>query len=179
MKRIALDMDEVIADIYAKFLFYFERDFGWRPQAKDYRGKKIYEMEGAAYLRNYLYANGFFADVKVMPHSQEVVKALQEHYDIFIVTSTMEFRNSLADKYDWIRTNFPFIPWKNIVMCGDKTIIKADYMIDDKVRNLAAFKGKGLLYTASHNIDNQSFTRVNDWLEIRQFFQEQIKIDYP
>ncbi|MEM0994936.1 MAG: 5'(3')-deoxyribonucleotidase [Bacteroidota bacterium] len=177
MKRIALDMDEVLADIYKKFLYYFERDLGWRLEWKDYAGKKIYELEGAKHLRDYLHADGFFADITVMPDSQQVVQELLEHYDIYVVTSAMEFRNSLADKYDWIRTHFPFIHWKKIVMCGDKSIIQADYMIDDHVHNLKYFNGKGLLYTASHNVNNEDYTRVNNWLEIRDFFRKERAAD--
>lgn len=174
MKRIAIDMDEVLADIYPKFLDYFERDLGWRPKWEDYAGKKIYELEGAAHLRDYLHANGFFADLTVMPNSQKVVQQLLAHYDIYVVTSAMEFRNSLSDKYDWLRTHFPFIHWKKIVMCGDKSLIQADYMIDDHVHNLKAFKGKALLYNASHNVDDQEYTRVNNWLEIEAFFKKEL-----
>lgn len=177
MKRIALDMDEVLADIYAKFKFYFERDLGWKPKWEDYAGGKIYELEGAKHIRDYLYADGFFADVTVMPNSQKVVKELVEHYDIYIVTSAMEFRNSLADKYDWLNAHFPFIHWKKYVMCGDKSIIQADYMIDDHVRNLKTFDGKGLLYTASHNVNNEDYTRVNNWMEVRAFFEKELAKD--
>jgi 5'(3')-deoxyribonucleotidase len=83
----------------------------------------------------------------------------------------MEFRHSLEDKYDWLLQHFPFIHWKNYVFCGDKSIIGADYMIDDHVFNLQTFRGKGLLFTASHNIHETDFTRVNDWQEVRAFFQ--------
>ena len=175
MKRIALDMDEVLADIYAKLRVYFERDLGWKPKWENYAGKKIYEIEGAEHLRDYLHARSFFSDVTVMPNSQKVVQELQQNYEVFIVTSSMEFRNSLVDKHDWLRAHFPFIHWKNIVMCGDKSIIQADYMIDDHVRNLRTFKGKGLLYTASHNIENQEYTRVNNWLEVQDFFRKELK----
>lgn len=174
MKRIALDMDEVMADIYAKFLYYFERDLGWRPEKKDYWGIKIYELEGATHLRKYLHAVGFFSDVTPMPSSQKVVAELQQHYEVFVVTSATEFRNSLVDKWDWLSTHFPSIHWKNYVFCGDKSIIDGDYMIDDHVSNLQKFKGKGLLYTASHNVHNKDYVRVNNWLEIRQFFQGEL-----
>lgn len=173
-KRIAVDLDEVLGDIYAKFLMYFERDLGWRPKWEDYVGKKVYELEGAEHLRDYLHARGFFADVKVMPNSQQVLRELSKDYDIFVVTSTMEFRHSMEDKHDWLSIHFPFISWKNMVMCGDKSIIRADYMIDDHVRNLKSFEGKGILYTASHNVYNKDYTRVNDWLEIRTFFQQEL-----
>ena len=105
-----------------------------------------------------------------MPDSQEVVKWLSEHYEIFIVTSAMEFKYSMEDKYDWLLDHFPFISWKKFVFCGDKSILRADYMIDDHPRNLKKFIGKGLLYTASHNTDETAYTRVNNWLEIRDFF---------
>jgi 5'(3')-deoxyribonucleotidase len=173
MKRIAIDMDEVLGDVYGKLLMYFERDLGWRPAWKDYAGKKLYEMDGAAHLRDYIHARGFFSDVRVMPNSQTVVQELMQHYEVFIVTATMEFRYSMEDKLHWLSVHFPFVHWKNIVMCGDKSIIQADYMIDDHIRNLDCFEGKGLLYTASHNVNNTTYTRVDDWLAVRAFFQNE------
>ena len=81
----------------------------------------------------------------------------------------MEFRNSFEDKYDWLQQHFPFIHWKNVIFCGDKSIIDADYMIDDHVFNLKTFKGHGILFTASHNIHESAYTRVNNWLDVEAF----------
>lgn len=175
MKKIALDMDEVIADVYPKFLDYFERDVGYRITKEEFWGKKIYQKEEGKHIRQYLFDKGFFLDLPVMEDSQKVVKWLNENYDIYIVTSAMEFRNSLTDKYDWLQKNFPFIHWKKIVMCGDKSIIKADYMIDDHVRNLESFEGKGLLFTSTHNIHETRFTRVDNWKEVKAFFEKELK----
>jgi len=169
--RIAVDMDEVIAQVLPKFLDIYEAETGRRLSKADYHGKKIYQVEGAVNVRDSLFKPGFFADLSVMPHSQEVLRELSEAYDIFIVTAAQEFRNSLADKHDWLQEHFPFIHWKNYVFCGDKSIIRADYMIDDHTYNLASFTGRGLLFTASHNIDEEDFTRVDNWLEVRDFFQ--------
>lgn len=174
-KRIAVDMDEVIADVRPKFLDLYEREFGWRPQKKDYWGKKIYQVNGALQIREFLHEKGFFADLPVMPGSREVLRELMEHYEVYITTAAMEFRASLEDKYDWMHRHFPFIHWKQIVFCGDKSVIRADYMIDDHPHNLRSFVGKGLLYTASHNIEEEAFTRVNDWSEIREYFHEELK----
>ena len=49
-------------------------------------------------------------------------------------------------------------------------------MIDDHVRNLETFGGKGLLYTASHNLAEMRFQRVNNWEEIRAYFKEEKKV---
>lgn len=173
-KRIALDMDEVIADVVPKFLERYEQDFGIRPSREQWWGKKIYELPNAAHIRTYLDEEGFFADLPVMEGSQEVVKWLTRHFDVFAVTAATEFRNSLVDKYDWLEQHFPFIGWERLVLCGDKTIIAADYMIDDHVNNLKKFAGKGLLYTASHNIAENGFTRVNNWAEVRAFFEKEL-----
>lgn len=174
MKRIALDMDEVIAHVEPKFLDLFESRQGYRPEREAYWGGKIYHLPGGENLREHLHEPGFFADLPVIPHSQEVVTWLQEHYEVFIVSAAQEFRNSLADKHDWLHRHFPGIPWKNFVFCGDKSIIQADYMIDDHVHNLEVFQGKGLLFTAAHNARETRFTRVNDWLEVRDFFVREL-----
>ena len=173
MKRIALDMDEVIADVLPKFLDLYEEKFGYRLKRKDYWGKKIYQINGAEQIRDRLHDKGFFRDLPVMPGSQAVVQDLMRDYEIFIVTAAMEFRNSFEDKYDWLLEHFPFIHWKNVVFCGDKSIIEADYMIDDHVSNLEKFKGKGILYTATHNAHENRFIRVNNWEEIRLFFEQE------
>lgn len=174
-KRIAIDMDEVIADVGPKFLDLYEREIGIRLAKDDYWGKKIYQINGADRIREFLFDRGFFADLPVMPGSQEVVHELMEDFDIFITTAAMEFRHSLEDKYDWLLQHFPFIPWKNYVFCGDKSIIGAHYMIDDHAFNLHTFRGKGLLYTASHNIHETEFTRVNNWEEVREFFHHELR----
>jgi 5'(3')-deoxyribonucleotidase len=174
-KRIALDMDEVIADVVPKFLDFYERDFGERPEKSVWWGKKIYQLPNAEHIRAYLQDEGFFYDLPVMEHSQEVVKWLCEHYDVFAVTAATEFRNSLRDKLDWLDRHFPFIGWQRLVLCGDKSIIHADYMIDDHAWNLERFAGKGLLFTASHNLDDDRFTRVDNWLEVKAFFEKELE----
>lgn len=173
-KRIALDMDEVIADVAPKFLHLYEKHHGVKLVKEDYWGKKIYHIHGAERIRDFVFEKGFFADLPVMEGSQEVVKALHEHYDIFITTAAMEFRNSFEDKYDWLKQHFPFIHWKNIVFMGDKSILNADYMIDDNIFNLKTFSGKGLLYTAYHNVNETGYTRLNNWQEVWSFFQNEL-----
>lgn len=175
MKIIIIDMDDVIANVYPKLIRYYDKEFGKILTKKDYWGKKIYELEGASHLRDYLYQKGFFADLAVMQYSQEVIKFLIQYYEVFIVTASMEFKSSLEDKYDWLHKHFPFINYKNLVYCSNKKIIKGDYMIDDHARNLLPFKGKKLLYTASHNIHETRFERVNNWLEVKQYFIKELR----
>lgn len=173
MKRIAIDMDEVMANVETKYIALFEQTSGRRLKREEYLGTKIHKIDPSLNLRELVFEKGFFADLGVMPDSQEVIKELMEHYEVFVTTAAMEFRESLTEKRDWLEEHFPFIHWRNMVLCGDKSIIRADYMIDDHVFNLKAFVGKGLLYTAYHNVNDTGYTRVNNWQEVRAFFEQE------
>lgn len=166
-------MDEVIADTYAKFTQLYAQEFGRIPLPAEYHGKKIYELPGAQNLRKKMYESGFFRDLPVMEDAVEVVAELQENYDVWITTAATEFRNCIIDKYDWLGEHFPFVPWKNFVFCGDKSILRGEYMIDDKAKNLAPFPGKKILFTASHNVNETKFIRVDNWLELRDYFRNE------
>jgi 5'(3')-deoxyribonucleotidase len=105
-----------------------------------------------------------------MADSQQVVKALTQRYEIFIATGAMEFPNSFGSKFRWLRRHFPFLPPVNFVFCGDKGIIKADYLIDDQPLHFRRFTGTGILYTAPHNLNVSGYRRVDNWQQIEQIF---------
>jgi 5'(3')-deoxyribonucleotidase len=95
---------------------------------------------------------------------------MQRHYEIFIASAAMEVPTSFNAKYTWLERHFPFIPHTHIVFCGDKSILRADYLIDDNPRQLELFTGTGILYDAPHNINITGYTRVHNWLEIEKLF---------
>ncbi len=96
-----------------------------------------------------------------------MVKKLNEKYEVFIVSSAMEFPNSLPEKLEWLAEHFSFLHWKQFVFCGSKKIVHGDYMIDDLPHNLEAFNGEKLLFTAPHNMQFNHFQRVNNWKEVQ------------
>ena len=108
-----------------------------------------------------------------MADAIEVVRKLNEKFDVFIVSAATEFPNSLKDKMDWLEEHFPFISWRNIVLCGDKSIVAADYMIDDHEKNLKTFKGKTLMFSAIHNQMVSGYQRFKSWKEIEAFFDSE------
>ena len=82
----------------------------------------------------------------------------------------MEVPTSFTAKYEWLGRHFPFIPASHIVFCGDKSILQADYLIDDNPRQLKRFGGEGILYDAHHNVHATGFRRVKNWLEVEELF---------
>jgi len=166
--RLAIDMDEVLADTIDKFIEVYRKDHNTEILLEEMSGKEFHQLLPDTLnhsWRNYINTPGFFRDLKVMPNAQEVVKQLCEKYDVYIVSAAMEFRHSLLDKYEWIEEHFPFVDWKHIVFCGYK-IVDVQIMIDDRIRNFANFKGRTILYSSPHNHNITEFERVNNWQEV-------------
>jgi 5'(3')-deoxyribonucleotidase len=165
-KRLIVDMDGVMADIYSQFIAYEEREFGFRQPIENMLGKK--ENEVFRNLRQYIYEAGFFRNAPVMEGSIEAMNELNKKYEVFIVSAAMEFPNSLLEKHDWLAEHFPFLSWKQVVFCGLKTIVQGHIMIDDHYKNLDSFIGQTLLFTQPHNVgsDIKNHTRVDSWDDV-------------
>lgn len=174
MKRIAIDMDEVITDFNSKMIPCFNTRFNAQITLADLEGFTIQQLRPdiAAQIEEMIGEAGFFSDLTVMPHSQRVIEKLANKYEVFITTAAMEFPLSFDAKFRWLAEHFPFISPMNIVFCGDKSILQADYLIDDSVRHLKHFRGEGMLYSAPHNKQVTGFHRVENWLEIESIFTE-------
>ena len=173
MLRICIDMDEVLADTLSEHLRRYNEAFDEKLVTGDLWGKGLWDVvanDRQTQLRAFLDADDFFADLPVMPDAPEVVRDLAGRFEVFIATQAMSVPNSFGPKYRWLLRYFPFIPPTHFVFCGDKGILRADYLIDDMPRNLLRFEGTGILYSAPHNRATQGFTRVENWLEVAAFF---------
>ncbi|WP_423149504.1 5' nucleotidase, NT5C type [Rubrolithibacter danxiaensis] len=175
-KSIAIDMDNVIADVETHFIDWYEREFGLRIKKEDMHGMSETEaFPDKEAIWRFLFTPGFFRTVPVMPGAQEAVKKLMENFEVYIVSAAMEFPQSLPEKHEWLQEHFPFISWRNIIFCGDKSIIATDFMIDDHMKNLSCCRGKGIMFTASHNIKLDHDCRVNSWQEALDFLDLELK----
>ncbi len=171
MQRIAIDMDEVTADTMAHYLALYNTEFDLNLTKEHFHGKRVFEVIDRAHVpraREYFQTASFFADIPVMPGSQEVIRELMSRYEVFITTAAMDVPCSFSPKFDWLGKHFPYIPPSNVVFCGDKSIVAADYLIDDDPRHFNRFRGEGILYTAPHNVHENKFRRVNNWQDVRE-----------
>ncbi|MBO0936153.1 5'(3')-deoxyribonucleotidase [Fibrella sp. HMF5335] len=168
-QTICIDQDDVLADTHAKLVKLYLQSDAPRYELAELQEKSFQELfheeERNAVYRQ-IHEPGFFADIPVMPGAQEAIVHLQERYNVFVATAAMEFPNSFRDKYDWLAEHFPTIHWKNYIFLGDKSILGANFLIDDMPYNLHTFTGKGLLFDALHNRDETAYTRVRNWTEV-------------
>ncbi len=173
MQRIAIDMDEVIADTLGHYLERYNSELGRNLTREALLGKRVMEVappEDVPHIMKYFQTAEFFSKIGVMPGAQEAVRDLTGQYEVFIATAAMEVPVSFAPKYEWLKEHFPFLPSSHFVFCGDKSIINADYLIDDSVKHFGRFRGEGILFTAPHNIHETRYRRVNTWDEVRDMF---------
>jgi 5'-nucleotidase len=174
MKRVLVDMDEVIADTTAGMLQWYKQTFGgdidYQKMLAGGSLVKGFPEENQAAVRQQLFEPGFFRHLPVMEDSVEVLKQMNERYEIYIVSAATEFPNSLTDKFHWLADSYPFFTWQQLVLCGDKKMIQADFMIDDHTRHLQHFKGKAYLFSAPHNLNETAYDRLNNWKEVGKKF---------
>lgn len=75
---------------------------------------------------------GFFVNLEPIPGAIEGYKTLGSKYDVFIVTRPSIWNPmSYTEKRVWVEKHLGFEECENLIMAPDKTLIKADYLIDD------------------------------------------------
>nr|WP_297784011.1 5'(3')-deoxyribonucleotidase [uncultured Allomuricauda sp.] len=166
---IFVDMDEVIADAYQAHIDIYNQEFGAQIKAEECLGKEFWQCVPEAHqqsIRNHTRRDGFFKDLKLIEGSQEVLRGLSQKHDVYIASAAMEFPQSLREKSDWLDEFFPFIPWQNRILCGNKHVLKGDILIDDRSKNLGPFDGRSIMFTSPHNTNVNTFERAHTWQDI-------------
>jgi 5'-nucleotidase len=170
--RIAIDMDEVMADALGEHLRRYNAAFGATLAPAELRGHHLEDWVAPAQREavEAMLDASFFAGLEVMPDCREVVRELAARHHVLVVTAAMDVPCSFAAKFHWLQRHFPFIPASQIVFCGDKGIVDADYLIDDRARHFERFKGQPLLFSAPHNAAESRYPRVDSWKDVREVF---------
>lgn len=172
-KSIAIDMDQVLANLYKKMASVYNENFGTNYTHEEFLLTTPADLDKAGKKKLFELLNepDFFRDLEVLdPHAITVVKELQERFDVYIATAAMDVPGSFNAKYDWLMEHMPYLKTQNIVFCGNKAVIHTDYLIDDSPGQLRAFSGTGLLYAMPYNESVQGFERVDGWLAVRDYF---------
>ncbi|WP_318308065.1 5' nucleotidase, NT5C type [Flagellimonas crocea] len=166
---IFVDMDEVIADAYQAHIDIYNQEFKAQIKAETCLGKEFWQTvpkERQESIKGHTHRVGFFGNLKIIKDSQEVLRELSQKHEVYIASAAMEFPQSLREKSDWLDEHFPFIPWQNRILCGNKYILKGDVLIDDRSKNLEPFEGRSIMFTSPHNVNVTDFERADSWQDI-------------
>ncbi|GAB1309152.1 5'-3'-deoxyribonucleotidase [Urechidicola sp. KH5] len=165
---IFIDMDGVMADSYKKHVELYNKEFNATFNHKLLIGE-VWENvpeEHQSNVKGHCFREHYFSSLEPMKDSIWAIEKLTKKHDVYVASAAMEYPLSLKEKSEWLDIYFPFIPWKNRILCGNKSILKGDLLIDDRARNLENFEGDTILFTANHNLNEDRFTRMNNWKEI-------------
>lgn len=138
-KIILVDMDGVIADFEQGFLHEWKKKFPHHPyipleKRKTCRIIDDYSNELGKDVESIYTAPGFFYSLPPIEGAKEaLIKMQQSAHDVFICTKSISnFENCILEKYQWIAQHLGYEWTKKIIVARDKTLIYADFLIDDK-----------------------------------------------
>lgn len=137
--RILVDMDGVITDFDGEFLQRWRKrhpDKFYIPLAERtlFYVRDEYPTELKPLVEEILWDPTFFAEMAPVPGAKDALEEMDaKGWEVFICSSPMSFYgNCVLEKYKWVET-FLGPAWvKKLILTKDKTIIKADTLIDDR-----------------------------------------------
>jgi len=171
-KIIGVDFDDVIGNLVSTWLDNYNRDNDDNLSEKDIKswdiglytkiGKEIYD---------YLKHPSLYDDVKPVLNSFFGVSSLinMGYRVVFITASTTE---QSGRKYTWLSENGYINSKSDYYEAVDKSLIATDYLIDDNPENVINAYGQGVVYTREWNKSLIGYPRVNNWMEVINFFSK-------
>lgn len=77
---------------------------------------------------------GFFILMEPLPNAIESMTKLQENHDVWILTRPSFFNlHCYTEKAIWVRNHLGYEMQKKLILCGDKSLLKGDFLIDDDI----------------------------------------------
>lgn len=178
-KKIMIDMDDVI--VTGGFLHLINEFLGSTYTELDFTEFYMQDViPNKDEFFEFFLKNNQYDHCELLPDAYDVLKELNEKYDIYIGTSYIfkEIPDDsgivLLQKFNYLRKYLPFISPYKYVFLSDKSILDVDIKIDDRLDNLYGAERK-LLFTAYHNfkISDEKLKefgaeRVMNWNAIRE-----------
>ena len=183
-KSIMIDMDEVIViGRFSEFLIEFLGEVDFNQLHSQYRQDLIKGRE-EEFKQIYQYKNLYKNDngdyIEPLPNCIEVMQDLNKKYNVYIETTyiwkenVIDASTNLKNKFEYLHYWLPFIDTNNFIFMTDKTKIRYDIGIDDRLSNLENCDKK-LLFTEFRNkkltdkeLKEKGVIRVNNWLDVKK-----------
>ncbi|MBM3200759.1 5'-3'-deoxyribonucleotidase [Candidatus Woesearchaeota archaeon] len=175
---ILVDMDDVLADFEGEF---FNR---WRAQYPDkpyvaLEDRTIFNIENQypedlrELVKSIYNAPGFCKSLKPIDGSLESVLEMQnEGHEVYICTAPLTvYENCVLEKYQWAEQHLGLEWVKKIILTRDKTLVRGDFLIDDKpeVTGAAQPVWEHILFNKAYNKNvtgKRRLATLKDWKTI-------------
>jgi 5'(3')-deoxyribonucleotidase len=162
---IALDIDDVCLDLMETWLWMYNHDFDdhlKREQIIDWSISNFVKPVAKIAIYQYIEKPDVFDMSEPIDGALESVEKLRSlgHRIIFVTAN-----NPKNIKYTWLCRYGFLTDNKDFVQAYDKSLIIADYLVDDRYDNVVSFNGQGVLINQPWNQQYDYPYRVKDIAE--------------
>ncbi len=137
--RILVDMDGVLADFETAFLETWqtqhpEKSFVPIKERQTFYIDEQYPAEFKSHIFKIFTAQYFYRNLKPIAGGREALHEMEKSgLEVFICTSPLnDYKYCVPEKYEWVEEHLGKKWVQKIVLTRDKTLVRGDYLIDDK-----------------------------------------------
>jgi 5'-nucleotidase len=177
-KRVLIDMDGVMANTSGPWYQAIRDEYNIEVDCEKIKSWNLHtELNLPDTIYRIIERPGFFENLPVMDNAVPVAEALWKYYDCYIVSAASYTHDNATQKWRWLQKHFPFIKKEKVIFAKDKSVIKADFMIDDGPHNLKGFDGWRICFDHPYNrvLDFPIDLRVSNWYEVANFFNLELE----
>lgn len=146
MQRILVDLDGICADLLRRVLGVIHRDWGVELRVEDITTFQVpNHVPGMSRSQFYKILNrpGFFDNLPLIDGALEAVHALRDGgRNEVLICSSPAGPDSARGKLTWCERHLG-VPRKQVILTNRKTLIDADWIIDDRPETLEEWCNEG------------------------------------
>lgn len=144
---IALDIDGVLARLGEVWIQRYNKDYNdnvsW-DDITEWATHKFVKPKCGTKIYDYLKDSKLYDEVQPYEDAYEVVTKLREDGNRVIFPTTTPIESAGA-KYYWLQRNNLMPNDRDYIEVKDKTLVRADFLLDDNYNNYKTFPGIGVL----------------------------------
>jgi len=159
MTLIAVDMDNVVADWDQGLVDRWVAARPNRPYVrlenrKNFYADEDYPEEDRHFVKSLHRSPGFYRELKPMPGALYALNTMKDlNFDVILLTSPEVHDSCAQEKVGWVREHLGDDWVHHLVLSRDKTLVRADKLIDDRPTIKGRFEPtwEHLVFTRPYN----------------------------
>ncbi len=166
----ACDIDGVVADLLTVWLQLYNKDYNdnlKKHQITDWDTTLFVKPECGNSIYSYLDYKLLYTMVKAIPGAKNGIAELRKLGRVVFVTDSVLAQ--AGNKFSWLKEHEMITSKDDYVEAKDKSLILADFLIDDYVGNLSVFTGTPIMFSQPWNAKYENFKyRAQNWKQVIQ-----------
>lgn len=173
---IWIDVDDTVADLITEWVRRYNADWNDTLTPADFTDwdcSMIVKPECGLGFYDYLLDDDLYHDVQPIAGALDAVRYLRLHHQVGFATSCggnpARYAASAGAKLEWLMHHGFLTDPNEYAALSDKTHLRGDVLIDDKLSTVNRWHGVALMPAQAHNAKGSvaaHVTRCNDWAQI-------------